>query len=81
MGIVGSDVYKNRPFWLNKPRYPLRDCSCGATQAEHDVYTIYVGPGHLPGFWVVKCRQCGKIVKGVTQEEATELWNGGEDNG
>ncbi len=79
MGIVGRE--KPRPFWTNKPPCELRDCPCGATQAERNVYTIYVGPGQLDGFWVVKCRQCGKTVKRATLEEARDEWNGGGENG
>lgn len=73
MGIVGG-TYKPPNYWTGKPRWPLKDCECGATQTNHDVYTIFVGSNI--GFWVIKCRNCGKIVRGQTQKEATDKWNG-----
>ena len=71
MAIVGRE--KPRPFWTNKPLYPLKDCRCGATQKDHDVYTIYVGVDR--GFWVVKCGRCGYMVCGDTQKEATRRFS------
>lgn len=78
MGIVGQNR-PNRPFWTNEPLYDLNDCGCGASQyPNRDVYTVYVGPGQGRGFWVVKCRLCGRTVKGKTQAFATEKWNRGD---
>ena len=76
MPIVGRPTPPKPPYWAFRAKYKLRDCPCGGRQDDGDVYTIYVGANY--SFWVVKCRCCGRIIRGNTQEEATRNWNGGD---
>ena len=78
MPIVGKPTKPKPPYWAYRAKYKLRDCECGSRQSEGDIYTVYVGANY--SFWVVKCRCCGRIIRGDSQEEATKNWNGGDLN-
>ena len=74
MPIVGRPETARPPYWTNRALYRLRDCECGGKQDDGNVYTIFVGSNN--SFWAIKCRLCGKVSRGRTQEEVTKVWNG-----
>lgn len=76
MPIVGRPQPPKPPYWAYRARYKLRDCECGGKQDNGDMHTLFVGGKVV--FWAVKCRRCGKVVRGETQEDATRKWNGGD---
>ena len=60
-----------------EPKYKLNDCKCGASQKNHDVYTLYVGSGNM-GAWYVRCKKCEAMTSNESEEVAVKEWNRGD---
>lgn len=84
MSIDEQNIFlfrKPKEFWTKiVKKYDLKDCDCGATQADDKVVVIYAGSGDY-GAWNVYCRSCKKCISAKTELEAVDRWNRGGRSG